>query len=116
MAAFRQHVAPVVDALRAQARALNALADLLEVDTGSDFPPESHASHSGAFTVEVAARYCGIGTTLLRERGPAPRYVGGRAIWLRDELDNWLRALSAESGHRRGRRQSPVRRAHGAAQ
>ncbi len=93
------------------------LADAIEAGgVVKERDPDDDRKPSGAFGAEAAALYCGIGMTLLRERGPAARHVGGRTIWLRDELDDWLRALPAESAHRRGRRQSPVRRAHGAAQ
>ena len=99
-------LAAVRDVLRAQAATLGVLADAIEADSVAvqRGPDEQHLP--GAFGADAAASYCDIGSTLLREQGPPPRYIGGRAVWLRKDLDEWLRQLPAERTHGRGRRRS----------
>lgn len=43
-----------------------------------------------------AAAYLSIGTTTLRERGPAPKKIGARTIWDRRDLDRWADALDGQ--------------------
>lgn len=45
---------------------------------------------------EEAARYLSIGTTMLRERGPAPKKIGRRALWDIRDLDRWADALDGQ--------------------
>jgi hypothetical protein len=40
-----------------------------------------------------AAAYLSIGTTTLRQRGPAPLKLGARTLWDRRDLDRWADAL-----------------------
>lgn len=46
--------------------------------------------------VELAAAYLGIGASTLRERGPAARHVGRRALYDRKDLDRWADALAGQ--------------------
>lgn len=43
--------------------------------------------------VEQAAAYLSIGTTTLREHGPAPKRLGARVLYDRRDLDRWADAL-----------------------
>jgi hypothetical protein len=47
-------------------------------------------------SVELAARYLSIGTTMLRERGPQPKHLGARVLYDRQDLDRWADALSGQ--------------------
>ena len=125
MAVERLHPVPqhqpytgLVDALRAHAKVLrvqadgiDAIADALESDRLVErfVNPDQRQGARGALSADAAAGYCTVGATTLREYGPPPRYVGGRAVWLREDLDEWLRLLSTEASHRRGRRKAPPR-------
>lgn len=42
---------------------------------------------------ELAARYLGVGVTLLREDGPQPKRWRGRVLWDRADLDRFADAL-----------------------
>ncbi len=107
MTAEGHPVAAVVDALRAQAKALDCLADLIEAEAAAgDRNPDDRPHLSGAFGADAAASYCGIGSTLLREQGPPARHVGGRTVWFREDLDTWLADLPVERTHQRGKRRS----------
>jgi hypothetical protein len=44
----------------------------------------------------LAAAYLQIGTTVLRERGPKPKYVGRSVRWDRLDLDRWSDALDGQ--------------------
>ena len=96
-----------VNALRAAAKALDSLADaMVEEAADGDRGPDDREHMRGAFGADAAASYCSISATLLREQGPPPRFVGGRAIWLKDDLDQWLCQRPVERTHARGRRRS----------
>lgn len=41
----------------------------------------------------LAAFYLSIGTTMLRDKGPAPKKIGGRTLWDRRDLDRFADAL-----------------------
>lgn len=43
-----------------------------------------------------AADYLSIGTTMLREKGPAPKSLGRRKLWDRRDLDRWADALDGQ--------------------
>jgi hypothetical protein len=43
-----------------------------------------------------AAAYLSIGSTTLREKGPAPRKIGSRTLWDRRDLDRWADALDGQ--------------------
>jgi hypothetical protein len=43
-----------------------------------------------------AAAYLSIGTTLLRERGPKPKKLGGRTLWDIRDLDRFADALDGQ--------------------
>lgn len=43
-----------------------------------------------------AADYLSIGTTSLREHGPAPKRLGSRVLWDRRDLDRWADALGGQ--------------------
>jgi hypothetical protein len=47
-----------------------------------------------------AAEYLSIGTTMLREKGPAPKrnaaLLGSRVLWDRRDLDRWADALDGQ--------------------
>ena len=46
--------------------------------------------------VELAARYLGIGTTTLREKGPQPKRIGVRVLYDRRDLDRWADTLDGQ--------------------
>lgn len=43
-----------------------------------------------------AAAYLSIGTTMLREHGPAPKRLGSRVLWDRVDLDRWADHLDGQ--------------------
>lgn len=45
---------------------------------------------------DLAAAYIGISTSSLRERGPAPKHVGRRALWDIRDLDRWADAIDGQ--------------------
>jgi len=45
---------------------------------------------------DLAARYLSIGRTLLAEQGPAPKHIGNRKVWDREDLDRWADRLSGQ--------------------
>lgn len=47
-------------------------------------------------SVDMAARYLGIGATTLRETGLEPKRYGARVLYDRHDLDRWADALSGE--------------------
>lgn len=47
-------------------------------------------------SVELAAAYLSIGTTMLRERGPQPKHLGSRVLYDRRDLDRWADALTGQ--------------------
>jgi hypothetical protein len=47
-------------------------------------------------SVELAACYLGIGKTTLEEKGPAPKSIGRRVVYDRNDLDRWADALSGQ--------------------
>ncbi len=101
----REPIAVVVDALRSQEKVLSTLADALEAEGAAGLRwTDGHSLLPVTFGAEGAAAYLSIGVTLLREQGPPARFVGGRCLWLREELDAWVAGLPTEPGHRRGRR------------
>jgi len=95
-----------VQALRALAQIINALADVMEGEAAAGEHRPDERPQPGAFDARGAAAYSGIGSTLLREQGPPPRYIGGRSVWRREDLDAWLAELPVERTHARGRRRS----------
>lgn len=44
----------------------------------------------------MAADYLSIGTTALREKGPAPKKIGGRTLWDKRDLDRFADALDGQ--------------------
>ena len=44
----------------------------------------------------LAAAYVGIGTTMLRRNGPAPKAIGKRRLWDRIDLDRWADRLGGQ--------------------
>ncbi len=45
--------------------------------------------------LEMAARYCGVGTQTLVQNGPEPVKIGRkRKVWLKERLDSWLDQLA----------------------
>lgn len=98
----------LVNVLRAQAKGLDLVADALEVDGSAWGRHQGEDQESrAALGAADAAAHCSVGETSLREYGPPPRYVGGRALWLIEDLDRWLRELPTDPSHRRGRRRAP---------
>ncbi|MGH8988905.1 MAG: hypothetical protein ACRDXC_09985 [Acidimicrobiales bacterium] len=101
----REPIAVVVDALRSQEKVLSTLADALEAEGAAALRrQDGHPLLPVTFGAEGAASYLSIGVTLLREQGPSARFVGGRSLWLREELDAWAAGLLTAPAHRRGRR------------
>lgn len=43
-----------------------------------------------------AAAYLSIGTTMLRDHGPAPKRLGSRVLWDRRDLDRWADRLDGQ--------------------
>ena len=44
----------------------------------------------------LAARYLGIGETMLRTHGPQPKRLGGAVLYDRRDLDRWADALGGQ--------------------
>jgi hypothetical protein len=47
-------------------------------------------------SVDLAARYLGIGQTSLRDHGPQPKRLGARVLYDRKDLDRWADALDGQ--------------------
>lgn len=45
-------------------------------------------------SVVLAARYCGVSATYLRENGPRPKNAGRRVLYDIRDLDRWADALA----------------------
>jgi hypothetical protein len=46
--------------------------------------------------VDLAAKYVGIGSTMLRESGPQPKRLGKRVLYDRQDLDRWVDGLDGQ--------------------
>lgn len=44
----------------------------------------------------LAAKYLGVGTTMLREDGPKPKHWRRRVLYDRHDLDRWADALDGQ--------------------
>ena len=84
----------VADALRAQARVLDLLAEAVEALNDTIAAPDLlEFKAPAAFDRADAAAYCALGeTTFAAQRVPSVT-IGARRLWRRSDLDAWLSGL-----------------------